>query len=286
MRINFSLHNMTAGFIAVLVGYTSSIILIIQAAHVAGANNAEISSWLLALGIGMSITAVGLSLFYKMPISIAWSTPGAALLITSLVGYTLPEAMGAFMVSAALIILTGITGMFTRIMQRIPQEIATAMLAGILLQFGIGAFKSMSGAFILCGGMFIGYLLSKKFMPRYCMLIVLILGIVIAYFQGLFAVDKLQWHISTLHFTMPQFSFKAVINISIPLFIVTMASQNLPGIAVLRSFNYDANISSILTWTGIVNFILAPFGAFALNLAAITAAICMGEHEPLYRVRF
>lgn len=277
MRAYFSINNIVAGFIAVLVGYTSSVIFVIQAAHAAGANNLEVASWLLALSLGMGLTSISFSLFYKIPILIAWSTPGAALLIANLSGYSLSEAIGAFMVSAILIFLTGITGVFNKFIQRIPHELATAILAGILLQFGINAFKSMSNSWLLCITMFIAYLFAKKLFPRYCMLLVLLIGLLIAHFQGLFITNKIDWHLSQLHFIYPDFNLKACLNLSIPLFIVTMTSQNLPGLAVLKKFDYPVNISPIISWTGLMNLILAPFGAFSLNLAAITAAICMSE---------
>lgn len=277
MRKYFSINNMMAGFIAVLVGYTSSVVFIIEAAHSVGANSAEIASWLLALGIGMGITSIAFSLYYRMPILIAWSTPGAVLLITGLSGYTLNQTIGAFIVSAILIILTGITGTFTKIIQRIPQEIATAILAGILLQFGLNAFKSVANSFELCFAMFFVYLLGRKLFPRYAMLLVLMTGLIIAFFQGSFVFNKIHWQLSTLQFIHPDFNLKAILNISLPLFIITMASQNIPGLAVLKKFDYQVNVSPIISWTGLVNLLLAPFGAFSLNLAAITAAICMSE---------
>lgn len=277
MRNYFSVNNVLAGFIAMLVGYTSSVIFIIQAAHSVGANSAEIASWLLALGIGMGVTSIAFSLYYRIPILIAWSTPGAILLITGLSGYTLNQTIGAFIVSAFLIILTGITGTFNKIIQRIPQEIATAILAGILLQFGLNAFKSVGNSFELCFTMFFVYLLGRKLFPRYTMLLVLMTGLIIAYFQGSFVFNKIHWQFSTLQFIHPEFSLKAILNITLPLFIVTMASQNIPGLAVLKKFDYQINISPIISWTGLVNLLLAPFGAFSLNLAAITAAICMSE---------
>lgn len=136
-----ALPHMVAGLIAVLVGYTSSVVLIIQAATAAGADAAQVSSWLWTLGIGMGVSCIGLSLYYRMPVLTAWSTPGAALLITSLGNFSLAEAIGAFIISSLLITLCGISGWFDRLMRHIPAPLAAAMLAGVLLRFGLDLFK-------------------------------------------------------------------------------------------------------------------------------------------------
>ncbi|MEM7561812.1 MAG: benzoate/H(+) symporter BenE family transporter [Pseudomonadota bacterium] len=271
----------TAGFVAVLVGYTGSAVIIFQAATAAGAAPDQIASWMMALGFGMGITSFGLSLRYKMPIITAWSTPGAALLTTSLAGVSLAEAIGAFLFSALLITLCGVTGWFARIMDRIPLPIAAAMLAGILFQFGVDVFLSLESRFGLVLSMFAIYLLAKKFIPRYAILLVLMVGLLICHFQGLLDFSGFEFTIGTPQFVMPEFTLSVLIGVGIPLFVVTMASQNIPGIAVIRASGYSPPISPLISWTGIVTFFLAPFGGFAINLAAITAAICTGPeaHE-------
>ena len=168
----------TAGFVAVLVGYSSSAVIVFQAASAAGATAAQTASWIMALGIGMALTTIGLSLRYRMPIVTAWSTPGAALLATSLQGISMPEAIGAFLFSALLITLCGITGWFERIIDKIPLPIAAAMLAGILFQFGVDVFVSMQAQFTLVLLMFAVYLVSKRFIARYAILLVLAAGFV------------------------------------------------------------------------------------------------------------
>lgn len=273
----FSLSQLTAGFVAVMVGFTSSVIIIFQAATTAGATPNEISSWLLALGIGMGVTSIGLSLFYRNPILTAWSTPGAALLITSLSGVSMAEAIGAFLFSALLITLSGVTGFFERVMTHIPRSIAAAMLAGILFHFGTNTFIAMQHHFFLVFTMFIAYLFSKRFFPRFAILIVLLLGMMLAYSQGLLRLEHLHIALSSPIFTMPVFSLPVLISIGLPLYIVTMTSQNIPGVAVIHAEGYQPNISSIISVTGITNLLIAPFGGFALNLAAITAAICMSK---------
>jgi benzoate membrane transport protein len=277
----FHLPAITAGFIAVLVGFTSSAAIVFQAAKAAGATPDQIGSWVMALGIGMGVTTIGLSLRYKAPIITAWSTPGAALLATSLTGVPMAEAIGAFIFSAVLMIVCGITGWFEKIISRIPLPIAGAMLAGILFQFGIDVFNSMEHRLLLVGCMFITYLLMKKMLPRYAIVIVLIVGLAVCQFQGLLNFDGFEFVAVKPQFIMPVFSFNTLVSIGIPLFVVTMVSQNIPGIAVLRSAGYQTPLSPLISWTGIATLLLAPLGGYALNLAAITAAICTGEeaHE-------
>jgi benzoate membrane transport protein len=211
-----------------------------------------------------------------MPIITAWSTPGAALLATSLGDFSLAEAIGTFLFSASLITLCGVTGWFERIMDRIPLPLAAAMLAGILFQFGVDAFTSMESRFGLVFAMFVVYLLAKIIVPRYTIILVLGAGLGLCQWQGLLDFSQLSLGFAAPQPVMPEFSPRALIGVGIPLFVVTMVSQNIPGIAVLRTSGYRAPISSIISWTGITTLLIAPFGGFAINLAAITAAICTG----------
>jgi benzoate membrane transport protein len=281
MLKDLSITGVTAGFVSVLVGFASSAVIVFQAAQTAGATPAEISSWLFALGVGMGATTIGLSLYYRNPIVTAWSTPGAALLITSLAGVSMAEAIGAFVFCAALIMLCGITGWFERIMDRVPQSLASGMLAGVLLRFGMDVFVSMQTQFVLAFSMFAAYVVCRRWVPRYGIVIVLVVGMLIAWFQGLLRFDEFEIVFSTPIFTAPAFSWPTLLGVGIPLFFVTMTAQNVPGIAVMRASGYSPPISPLITWTGAATLVLAPFGGFALNLAAITAAICMGSeaHE-------
>jgi benzoate membrane transport protein len=272
----FHLPAITAGFVAVLIGYSSSAVIIYQAAMAAGASVEQFGGWMMALGIGMGVTTIGLSWRYKMPIITAWSTPGAALLVTSLGDITLAEAIGAFLFSAVLITLSGVTGWFERVMYRIPLPLAAAMLAGILFQFGVNAFDAMQSRLGLVLAMFAVYLLAKALIPRYTIMIVLGLGLGLCQWQGLLDFSRVSLNIEAPQLLIPGFSLRALIGVGIPLFVVTMVSQNIPGIAVLRSAGYAAPISPIIGWTGITTLLIAPFGGFAVNLAAITAAICTG----------
>jgi benzoate membrane transport protein len=275
--------HITAGFVAVLVGFTGSAVIVFQAAESAGATPTEISSWLGALGLGLGCTSIGLSLYYKNPVLTAWSTPGAALLITALSGVSMAEAIGAFLFSGLLITICGISGWFERVMDRIPRQIASAMLAGILFRFGLDIFVAMQSAFVLVFSMFLIYLAAKRISPRYSIVIVFTAGMLIAWLRGEFGFDLSDIAITAPVYTQPEFSLSILISVGLPLFVVTMTSQNLPGIAISRAAGYQTPVSPLLTWTGITTLVLAPFGGFAFNLAAITAAICMGDEADLDR---
>jgi benzoate membrane transport protein len=278
---DFSTSALIAGFVAVLVGFTSSAVIVFQAAQALQATPAEIASWMCALGLGMGLTSIALSLRFRVPVLTAWSTPGAAMLITSAAGVSMPEAIGAFLVSAALITISGFSGWFERMIGRVPISIASGMLAGVLLRFGLDAFIAMKTQFVLVFPMFCAYLICRRLLPRYAIVVTLLLGVGIAATQGLLYVDGLRLELARPVFTTPEFSWRALIGIALPLYVVTMASQNIPGVAVIRASGYQVPISPLIGWTGAANVLLAPFGGFALNLAAITAAICMGReaHE-------
>lgn len=274
---NQLLNRLTAGLVAVIIGFTSSIALIYQVVIVLGGTAELVASWVLMLGLAMGVTSIGLSYYYKIPILIAWSTTGAALLITSAQGYSLNQAVGAFMFSALLVFISGITGWFAKIMERIPSQIACAMLAGVLVTFGIDVFNFMSETPLLIGVMVLVYLVCKRLIPRFTMLMVLIAGFVMAGVTGQIDTSSWHWKMSEFAFISPEFNLQAMISVGIPLYIVTMTSQNLPGIAVLKAHNYPAPVSAALNVTGLTNILIAPFGGYAINLAAITAAICMSE---------
>jgi benzoate membrane transport protein len=271
-----------AGFVTVLVGYTSSAVIVFQAARACGAGSAEIASWMWALGLGMGFTCIGLSLRYRVPVVTAWSTPGAALLATSAAGLPMSAAIGAFLVSGALLFLFGVTGWFERGMSRIPMPIASGMLAGVLLRFGMDTFVAMRTQLGLALAMFAAYLVGRRFWPRYAVVGVLAVGALVAALGGLLGLSGVRLELTRPVFTAPTFSASAVIGVAIPLFVVTMASQNVPGVAVMRAAGYGATpVSPLIGWTGATTVLLAPFGGYSLNLAAITAALCMGReaHE-------
>lgn len=272
-----SLSAIVAGFVAVLVGFASSVAIVFQAAAATGAGSDIMASWLLALGIGMAITCIGLSWYYKAPVITAWSTPGAALLAGSLQGLSLAEATGVFIFTAALGLIIGLSGMFERLTKLIPLPLASAMLAGILLQFGFAIFSAMQSELLLVGVMCLTYLVAKAFSPRYAILLVLLSGIGTVVVAGQLDLSGVTLTLATPVWVTPEFSIAAMLGVGLPLLIVTMASQNIPGVAVLRASGYSTPVSPLITSTSLSTLLLAPFGAFSINLAAITAAICSGN---------
>ena len=278
---DLSLPAVVAGIVAVLVGYTSSVVIVFQAAAALGATPAQTASWLWALGLGMGLTSAGLSLWYRLPVLTAWSTPGAALLATAGAGLSMAEGVGAFIVCGLLITAAGITGWFARVMDRIPQALAAALLAGVLTRFAFDAFLSLRSQTLLVGAMGLAYLAGRRWWPRYAVPGVLLAGIALAALQGQLHWGAVDWQWTVPVFTPPRFSLAALVGVALPLFVVTMASQNLPGVAAQRAAGYQTPVSPSIAATGLTGMLLAPFGGYAFNLAAITAAICMGReaHE-------
>jgi benzoate membrane transport protein len=285
---DLSLSAFTAGFVAVLVGFTSSVAIVFQAAQAFGGTPEMIASWMWSLSIGMGLCTLVPSLWLKKPVMVAWSTPGAAVLASAGLagGFSMSQAVGAFMLCAVLITLAGATGWFERVMNRIPVAIASALLAGVLARFGLQGFSAAQTALPLVTVMVLAYLLGKRFMPRYAVPLTLLIAIVFVAVGAGFTPAKIEFGITKPVWVTPAFSFSAFVSLALPLFVVTMASQNLPGVAAIRAAGYadrrvqggDAGIpiSKVITLTGVATLLLAPFGAFAINLSAITAAICMG----------
>ncbi len=285
---DLSLSAFTAGFVAVLVGFTSSVAIVFQAALALGATPAMVASWMWALGIGMGLCSLIPSLWLKKPVMVAWSTPGAAVLATAATagGFGMAEGVGAFILCAVLITVAGATGWFERVMNRIPLALASALLAGVLARFGLSGFAAAQTALPLVVLMLLTYLLGKRLVPRYAVPLTLLVAIVFVAARAEFTGAEIQFGLTMPVWVTPSFSLAAFISMSLPLFVVTMASQNLPGVAAIQAAGYadrskeggDAGIpiSKVITLTGLVTLVLAPFGAFALNLSAITAAICMG----------
>jgi len=271
----FNLSHLSAGFIAVLVGYTSSAAIVFQAATAAGAGPEQISAWLLALGLGMGFTCIGLSLYYRSPVLTAWSTPGAALLATSLVGIPMSEAIGAFLFASLLLTIFGFTGWVETFMKHVPKSLAAAMLAGVLLRFGLEAFVGLRTQPAMVALMLAIYLGGRRLNSRYTIPLTFLGGLLWAAQGGLIHGEALSVTLAQPIFTAPTFSLSTLIGVGIPLFIVTMASQNVPGIAVLRANGYQTPVSPLIGWTGLTGLLLGPFGGYQFNLAAITAAICM-----------
>jgi benzoate membrane transport protein len=267
----------TAGFVAVLVGFTSSVAVVFGAAQAMGADERQVGSWIGVLCVVMGVLTVGFSLFHRKPVMVAWSTPGAALLITSLVNVPPAQAVGAFMFCGLLIFLSGITKAFERVMDRLPLALASALLAGVLARFALDAVRAGQDQALLVLGMLATYLIAKRRSARYAVPVVLAAGIALAVSLGLTRFEAVQWTFTQPVWVTPSFDWTVMLSVGVPLFLVTMASQNLPGVAAMRTAGYNTPVSGVISSTGLAGMALAPLGCYAVNLSAITAAICMSS---------
>ncbi|AZI42194.1 benzoate transporter BenE [Deinococcus psychrotolerans] len=280
LKRDVSFSAVLAGFIAVLVGAASSIGLVIAAAQAAHLSPAQTSSWIFSVYISIAVSGWLLSWRYRAPILTAWTTPGLALIATQASALTLPEMIGAYLISAALITAIGISGAFERITARIPGPLAAALLAGVLIPFVISAFKVLPTAPLLVGAMIGGFLIGRVLAPRYAVLLSLLAGVAVAVLTGQVGAAGGAGVFGTLVFTAPHFTLHGLLSLALPMTLLTLASQNLPGVAVLRTFGYGRVPTSPLIWaTGLTSLLSAPFGAHTTNLAAITAAIGAGEES-------
>lgn len=270
-----------AGLISVIVNYGGTFILVFQAAKVAGLSPELTASWVWSISIGVGVTGIILSWVSREPIITAWSTPAAAFLVTALATTPYAEAVGAYLISATAFVLLGLSGWFERVIRLIPPGVAAGLLAGILLQFGTGAFGGLSVDPLLAGLLIAAYLVFKRFSARYAVVGILVLGLVFLLAQGRVDLSGLSLKLAAPVFTMPAFSLNGLLSVALPLFLITLTGQYMPGMLVLRNDGFKTSANPIVTITGLGSLLMAPFGSHAFNIAAITAAICTGReaHE-------
>lgn len=266
-----------AGLVSVIVNYGGTFILIFQAANTAGLSPELTASWVWSISIGVGVTGIWLSFRYREPIITAWSTPGAAFLVTALATTSLSEAIGAYIASALAFIVLGVSGYFERLIKLIPPGIAAGLLAGILLPFGIKAFAGAVVDPILVGVLVLSYAVIKRFTARYAVIGILLIGLALLSIQGRIDFQSLELRLATPIFTAPEFTLNALLSVALPLFLITLTGQYMPGMLVLRNDGFKTSANPILTVTGLGSLIMAPFGSHAFNIAAITAAICTGK---------
>ncbi|WP_312909923.1 benzoate/H(+) symporter BenE family transporter [Stutzerimonas nitrititolerans] len=281
VRLRDLTHPVVAGLISVIVNYGGTFILVFQAARAAGLSPESTASWVWSISIGVGITGILLSWASREPIITAWSTPAAAFLVTALATTPYAEAVGAYMISAAAFVLLGMSGYFEKVIRLIPPGVAAGLLAGILLQFGIGAFGGMSIDPWLAGLLIVVYVVLKRLTTRYAVVGILVLGLAFLLIQGRVDLSGLQLTLAAPVFTLPAFSLNALLSLALPLFLITLTGQYMPGMLVLRADGFRSSADPIVTVTGLGSLLMAPFGSHAFNLAAITAAICTGReaHE-------
>ena len=281
VRLGDLLHPILAGLISVIVNYGGTFILVFQAARVAGLSPELTASWVWSVSIGVGVTGLFLSWVSREPILTAWSTPAAAFLVIALASAPYAEAVGAYMISAAAFVLLGLSGYFEKVIRLIPPGVAAGLLAGILLQFGIGAFGGISLDPMLVGLLITVYILLKRFTARYAVVGILVVGVVALLLQGRLDMSGLTLQLAAPVFTRPEFSLNALLSIALPLFLITLTGQYMPGMLVLRNDGFSTSANPIVTLTGLGSLLMAPCGSHAFNIAAITAAICTGKeaHE-------
>ncbi|MBX3063985.1 MAG: benzoate/H(+) symporter BenE family transporter [Anaerolineae bacterium] len=265
-----------SGLLVVIVGYASSLVIVISAGQAANLNQDQLASWIWAVTVGSGILTIVMCLWFRQPVMAAWSTPGAALLVTSLIHYPFSEAIGAYLVAALAVILLGATGLFGRMMRLIPHTVVLGMLAGVLIRFGFNLFNALpdqSGISLIVVSMLLVYFLLRRVNFRAPTVGALIVGVLVAALRGDVHLESVSLALTVPHLTAPTFSAEAMLGLALPLFALAVTSQDAPGLAVLRSAGYDTNIDQALVMTGVASAVTAPLGGHGLTLAAITAAM-------------
>ena len=266
-----------AGFITFLVGISVSAVLVIQSAQMLGADTAEITSWFWALGLSIGLCGLLLSWKFKYPVATSWSTAGLALILATANGYSMNAALGAFFICGLVTAILGFLGIFEKILTHIPQSLTSAMLAGVLLKFGIALFASIQNewAYVLC--LLAAYVIMKRLWSRYSIVLTVIIGIVLCPILLNFKMPAIDLAFAQPVWVKPEFSFSAILGLALPLFVINMASQYLPGLAMIKSYGYQPHVNQLIGWTGTAQAIFAPFGCFSVNIAAISAAISLDD---------
>ena len=281
LKQDWSLSATIAGFLAVLISYSGPLIIFFQAAQKAHVSTEMMISWIWAISIGAAVTGIFLSIRFKTPVVTAWSAPGTALLVTLFPNISLNEAVAAYITAAIVIFLVGITGYFDKLLKWIPQGIAAGMMAGILFQFGLGLFLATDTLPLIVFSMLLCYLISRRFSPRYCMLWVLICGVAFSFLLGKMNPVPLDFQIARPQFITPEWSWFSTLNLALPLILVSLTGQFLPGMAILKLSGYNTPAKPIIAAASLASLFAAFAGGITIVLASITATLCMGKdaHE-------
>jgi len=275
-RGTWSVSAVTAGLLAVVISYAGPLAIFIQAARAAHVGNDVVASWIWSISMGAAVSGIALSWWLKQPIITAWSAPGTALLVTLFPGMPVSDAVGAYIVAGACIFMLGISGLFDQIVKRIPQGIACGMMAGILFQFGTNLFKSVALNPWLALGMLASYMIFRRWAARYCLILVLAFGCALAMALGLTHLESVSLHFTRPVFTMPTWTWQSTVSLAVPLVIVSLTGQFLPGFAILRVSGYQTPSRPVLVGTSLASTLVAFTGGITIVIAAITAALCTG----------
>lgn len=281
LKQDWSLSATVAGFLAVLISYSGPLIIFFQAAQKAHVSPSMMISWIWGISLGAAVAGIYLSIRYKTPVITAWSAPGTALLVTLFPNISLNEAIAAYITSAIVILLIGITGYFDKLLKWIPQDIAAGMMAGILFQFGLGLFIATDTMPLIVFGMLLVFLFAKRLSPRYAMVWVLCSGVLLSLILGKFNPVQFNFQLAIPQFIAPEWTWNSTLNLAIPLILVSLTGQFLPGMAIMKLSGYDTPAKPIITATSLASLCVACVGGITIVLASITAALCMGKdaHE-------
>ncbi|HFP7024185.1 TPA: benzoate/H(+) symporter BenE [Acinetobacter baumannii] len=281
LKNDWSISATVAGFLAVLISYSGPLIIFFQAAQRAHVSTDMMVSWIWGISIGAAVSGIYLSIKYKTPVITAWSAPGTALLVTLFPNVSLNEAVAAYITSAIVIFLIGVTGYFDKLLKWIPQDVAAGMMAGILFQFGIGLFTASDSMPFIVFSMLIVFLIAKRLMPRYTMIWVLAAGVLLSLILGKMNPVDVSFSLAIPQWISPEWTWNSTLNLAIPLILVSLTGQFLPGMAIMKLSGYDTPAKPIITATSIASLAVACVGGITIVLASITAALCMGKdaHE-------
>ena len=281
LKNDCSISATVAGFLAVLISYSGPLIIFFQAAQRAHVSTDMMVSWIWGISIGAAVSGIYLSIKYKTPVITAWSAPGTALLVTLFPNISLNEAVAAYITSAIVIFLIGITGYFDKLLKWIPQDVAAGMMAGILFQFGISLFTASDSMPLIVFSMLIVFLIAKRLMPRYTMIWVLAAGVLLSLILGKMNPVDVSFNLAIPQWISPEWTWNSTLNLAVPLILVSLTGQFLPGMAIMKLSGYDTPAKPIITATSIASLAVACVGGITIVLASITAALCMGKdaHE-------
>ncbi|HFS7496494.1 TPA: benzoate/H(+) symporter BenE [Acinetobacter baumannii] len=281
LKNDWSISATVAGFLAVLISYSGPLIIFFQAAQRAHVSTDMMVSWIWGISIGAAVSGIYLSIKYKTPVITAWSAPGTALLVTLFPNISLNEAVAAYITSAIVIFLIGITGYFDKLLKWIPQDVAAGMMAGILFQFGISLFTASDSMPFIVFSMLIVFLIAKRLMPRYTMIWVLAAGVLLSLILGKMNPVDVSFNLAIPQWISPEWTWNSTLNLAVPLILVSLTGQFLPGMAIMKLSGYDTPAKPIITATSIASLAVACVGGITIVLASITAALCMGKdaHE-------
>ena len=281
LKNDWSISATVAGFLAVLISYSGPLIIFFQAAQRAHVSTDMMVSWIWGISIGAAVSGIYLSIKYKTPVITAWSAPGTALLVTLFPHISLHEAVAAYITSAVVIFLIGITGYFDKLLKWIPQDVAAGMMAGILFQFGIGLFTASDSMPFIVFSMLIVFLIAKRLIPRYTMIWVLGAGVLLSLILGKMNPVDVSFSLAIPQWISPEWTWNSTLNLALPLILVSLTGQFLPGMAIMKLSGYDTPAKPIISVTSIASLVVACVGGITIVLASITAALCMGKdaHE-------